>query len=85
MSRLRAIGSALLSRGVLTPGWYAILTGLAMLVVAHALGTVADDDPAAAYVAVGMAVLGIWQLERGVRAELARWPRPTAVSDHDRA
>lgn len=85
MVTLRKAFAALLSLGVPSPGWYAILTGCALILVAKALGSVADTDPAAPYVAVVLAVTGVWQLERGVRAELRRrrvrtddLPGPTA-------
>ena len=67
----RALG-ALMSRGRISAGWYAILTGVAMLLVAYALGSVGHDDRAAWVVAVVLVVLGLWQLERGVRSELVR-------------
>ncbi|QNN53432.1 hypothetical protein [Nocardioides mesophilus] len=72
MAIRRDVASTLLSRGVLSPGWNAILTGLALLLVAYALGSVAGDDAAAPFVAVVLAVAGLWQLERGARAELTR-------------
>jgi hypothetical protein len=72
MVTLRKAFAALLSLGVPSPGWYAILTGCALILVARALGYAADTDPAAPYVAVVLAVTGVWQLERGVRAELRR-------------
>ena len=67
----RTLGG-LMSRGRISAGWYAILTGVAMLLVAYALGSVGHDDRAAWIVAVVLVVVGVWQLERGVRAELAR-------------
>jgi hypothetical protein len=77
MRLLRAAASRLMSMGVLSVGWYAILTGLALLYVAYVLGSVsADDDGAAPLVAVVMALTGVWQLERGLRAEFQRRPKP---------
>ena len=50
-----------------------------MLYVAYLLASV-SGDAAAPIVAVALAVTGVWQLERGVRAELRR--RPTAPDKH---
>ena len=58
--------------GVLSAGWYSILTGLALLYVSYVLGSVSGDDAAAPFVAVAFVVMGAWQLERGVRAEFQR-------------
>jgi len=77
MRTVRALTAAVLSKGVISPGWYAILTGLAMIYVAYLLGTVGGDvDPAAPYVALGLGVGGVAVLERGVREELRRRQRP---------
>ena len=65
-----------MSTGVISAGWYAVLTGVALLVVAYLLGSV-SGDAAAPFVAVGLAVTGVWQLERGLRAEFQRRPRST--------
>jgi DMSO reductase anchor subunit len=72
MRALRTAASVVLSRGVISAGWYAILTGVAMLFVAWALASVGGQDPAAPVVAVVLAVTGVWQLERGLRAEFQR-------------
>jgi glucose dehydrogenase len=62
-----------MSRGDIGDGWYSVLTGLAMLVVAFLLGSVStSDDPAALVVAVVLALTGVWQLERGLRSERQR-------------
>ncbi len=66
-----------MSTGVLSAGWYSILTGLALLFVAYMLGTVSGDDAAALPVAIVLAVTGLWQLERGLRAEFQRRPKST--------
>jgi hypothetical protein len=66
----RTVASTLMSKGVLSAGWSSVLTGLALLFVAYALRSVADDDAAAPFVAVVLALAGIWQLVRGLRAEL---------------
>jgi hypothetical protein len=64
--------------GVLSDGWYAILTGLVMLLLAHLLGRVPwDVDPAATLVAMAFLVIGLRQLARGLRAELPRQRRST--------
>jgi hypothetical protein len=63
---------------VLSAGWYSILTGVVLLYVAYLLGSVSwDTDHAAPVVAVGLAVTGVWQLERGLRAEFQRRPKLT--------
>ena len=72
MTTLRRIASALMSKGVISAGWYSILTGLALLYVTSALGSVADSDSAAPYVAVLFGLAGVWQLERGVRLQFQR-------------
>lgn len=73
MPTVRAVTAAVMSKGVISPGWYAILTGLALLYVAYLLGTVGGDvDAAAPYVALVLGVGGVALLERGVRAELRR-------------
>lgn len=72
MPAARSLVSALLSKGVLSPSWYAILTGVAMLYVAYLLGTAVSDDPAALWVGLVLGVTGVWSLERGVRAEVRR-------------
>ena len=77
MATVRTVFSALMSKGVLSRGWYSILTGLALLFVAYGLSSVAEDDAAAPIVAVVLAVLGAWQLERGLRAEFQRRPKST--------
>ena len=77
MGFTRAAASRLMSTGVLSAGWYSILTGLALLFVAYALGTVSGDDAAALPIAVALAVTGVWQLERGLRAEFQRRPKAT--------
>lgn len=76
MGAARTIFSRLWSSGVLSPGWYQILTGLALLFVSYLLGS-ASGDAAAPFVAVALAVAGAWQLERGLRAEFQRRPRST--------
>ena len=59
--------------GVLSAGWYSILTGGALLYLAYVLGTVSwSADRAAPFVAAACAVTGVWQLIRGLRAEFRR-------------
>lgn len=66
-----------MSIGVLSAGWYAILTGLTFLYVAYLLGSVSpSDDGAAPFVALMLGLTGVWQLERGLRAEFQRMPKP---------
>ena len=75
VTRIRALLARLLSWGVPSEGWYAVLTGLALLVAARMTGSAADTDPAAPYVTVVLVLAGAWQVERGLRAELRRRPR----------
>jgi hypothetical protein len=77
MASVRAAVTRLMSVGALSAGWYSLLTGAAMLYLAYLLGTAAGDDPAAPYVAIVLAVTGIWQVERGVRAELRQRTKST--------
>ena len=56
-----------MSMGVVSAAWYSVLTGGALLYVAYLLGSVSGDS-AAPFVAVALAVTGVWQLERGLRA-----------------
>jgi hypothetical protein len=65
-----------MSTGVLSAGWYSVLTGLALLYVSYVLGSI-PGDAAAPFVAVALAVTGVWQLERGLRAEFQRRPKST--------
>jgi hypothetical protein len=60
-----------MSTGVLSPGWSAIVTGAALLYVAYLLASV-SGDAAAPYVAVLLAIAGVWQVGRGSRAEVQR-------------
>jgi len=67
---LRAAASRLMTIGMLSDGWYSILTGLALLFLAYVLGGIPwADDPAANLVAMAFLVMGLWQLTRGLRAE----------------
>jgi len=74
MTTLRTLVSALLSKGVLSAGWYSILTGLVLMIVGVALASVSHDDPAAGVVGVFLFLTGLWQLERGVRSEFRATP-----------
>jgi len=64
-----------MSRGALSAGWYSVLTGLAMLFVAYMLGAASEDDAAAPFVAIVLAVTGVWQLARGLRDEFQGRPK----------
>ena len=75
MTTLRTLASALLSKGVLSAGWYSILTGLVLLILGFALASVSGDDPAAGVVGVVSFLAGVWQLQRGLRSEFTRRPR----------
>jgi len=57
---------------MLSAGQYSVLTGLALLYVSYVLGSVSRDDAAALPVAIVFAVMGFWQLARGVRSEIRR-------------
>ena len=64
--------------GVISDGWYAILTGLVLLLLAYLLGSVPwDVDPAATLVAMAFLVMGLWQLTRGLRTEFPRQRKST--------
>ena len=77
MTTLRRLVSHLLVKGVISAGWYSILTGLALFVVGWALASVPlRDDLAAGVVGVVALLAGVWQLERGLRSEFQRRPRP---------
>jgi hypothetical protein len=65
----------LLTRGVPSPGWSSVLTGLALLVVASLLGYDADQEPVLFVAGVAVGVAAVWMIERGLRAEYARRPR----------
>jgi hypothetical protein len=71
-SAVRALVSALLSKGVISPGWYSILTGVAMLLVAYLVGSAVHTDPAALPVGLTLGVVGVWSIERGIRSEVQR-------------
>ena len=77
----RAVVSRLMSMGVISAGWYSVLTGLAMLAAAYLVGSGAPDDAAAFPVSAVLAVAGVWQLERGLRAEFQGRPRSTDDSE----
>jgi tetrahydromethanopterin S-methyltransferase subunit C len=76
VNALHRLASALLSKGVISAGWYSILTGLVLGVVGLALASVSRDDVAAGVVGVVAFLVGAWQLERGLRSEFQRRPRP---------
>ncbi len=71
-SALRAVLAALMAKGVISPGWYAILTGAAMLFVAYLLGSAVHDDRAALFVGLALGLTGVWSIERGIRSEVQR-------------
>jgi len=69
-----------MAMGMLSAGWYSILTGAVLLYLAYVLGSVSwSDDKAAPFVAAALGVTGVWQLARGLRAEFQR--RPTAMDE----
>lgn len=72
MRVLRTVGAALLSKGVISRGWYAVLTGIAMLYAALSIASAAETDPAAPFVVLALAVAGLWSIERGWRLEFRR-------------
>jgi hypothetical protein len=69
---LRRYFSGLWTTGLISPGWYAVLTGLAMLFVVWLLMPVTGDDPAVPFVALALTLTGIWSIVRGVRLERDR-------------
>ena len=77
MASLRSVVSGVMSKGVLSPGWNSIVTGVAFLFLAYVLGTGAGEDSAAPFVAIVLAAMGAWQLERGLRAEFRRRAKST--------
>ena len=77
MTTFRKLASRLLSVGVISAGWYSVLTGSALLVVGVALASTSpSDDPAAPVVGVLFVLAGVWQVERGLRSEFRRHTRP---------
>lgn len=78
MRFLSAAASRLMAKGLLSAGWYSILTGLVLLYLAYVLGRIPwDVDRAATFVSVAFAATGVWQLTRGLRAEFQRRPKST--------
>jgi hypothetical protein len=75
MTTVRGLAAALLSKGVLSAGRDAILTGLALVVLGLALASVSGDDAAAGVVGLASFLAGAWQLERGLRLQFQRRPR----------
>ena len=69
------LAAALMSRGVISRGWYSVLTGVAMLLVVWLIAPATNSDPAVPVVALVLAVTGIWNIERGLRAEYQRRPK----------
>ena len=67
MTLLRRLGSRLLSTGVISAGWYDILTGLAMLCAVRVLAPGFTTDRAAPPVGIVMGIVGVYLIERGVR------------------
>jgi asparagine N-glycosylation enzyme membrane subunit Stt3 len=65
MSWIRTYLAGLMAKGQIGAGWYAVLTGIVMLALARALSSAGDTDPVAPYVAVALAVTGLWSLGRG--------------------
>jgi hypothetical protein len=69
------IAAALMSRGVISRGWYSVLTGVAMLLAVWLIAPASDSDPAVPVVVLVLALTGIWSIERGLRAEYQRRPK----------
>jgi len=69
MKVLHSYVASLMAKGVISTGWYSILTGLAMLFVAYLLFGV-DADRAAPVVADVLVVVGIWVTARGIWSEV---------------
>ncbi|WP_107772035.1 hypothetical protein [Nocardioides sediminis] len=73
MNTVRALAAALLSKGVISPGCYSILTGVALVLLGIGLASVSlTADPAAGVVGLVFFLAGLWQLERGLRSEFRR-------------
>jgi glucose dehydrogenase len=69
------IAAAVMSKGVISRGWYSVLTGVAMLLAVWLIAPTSDSDPAVPFVALVLALTGIWNIERGLRAEYQRRPK----------
>ena len=65
MRRIREYLEGFLAKGQIGPGWYAILTGLVMLGLAHVLSSAGDTDAVAPYGAGVLAIPGLWSLASG--------------------
>jgi hypothetical protein len=72
MAVLRTIRATLLSKAVPSPGRYSIWTGLAMLYVAWLIAPASDTDWAVPFVALALAITGVWSIERGFGLERQR-------------
>lgn len=79
VDRVRTAGARLMSTGVPGPGWYRILTGVVLLLLACLLGS-GVEDPAAPFVAVGLAVVGVQQLGAGMGSVAQRRGRPVTTA-----
>ena len=71
MTTLRTLVSALLSKSVLSAGWYSMLTGLVLMIVGLRWRRCLTMT------LLRVSSAGLWQLERGVRSEFQRRPRPS--------
>jgi hypothetical protein len=67
MSMLRRYLAGVMSKGVLSPAANAIVTGVAMVLLAWILWPVRGDDAAVRPVAIGLALLGVALILRGDR------------------
>ena len=72
MQVLRRFAATVMSTGVISRGWYSILTGVAMLYVVWLLRPAYGTDTAAPFVGLGLGITGIWCLVRGLLFEARR-------------
>ncbi len=72
MPVLRKFAATVMSKGLISRGWYSILTGVAMLYVVWLLGPAYDTDTVAPFVGLSLAITGMWCLQRGIRFEARR-------------
>jgi len=67
---LRRILAGAMARGVISPGWYAMLTGLVMLILVWLLVPLWHSDSGVPIAVPLLTVFGVWSLVRGVLLEI---------------
>ena len=81
MAAVRGWCAMLMSKGIISHGWYSILTGAAMLYVARGLWSVRGSDAAAPFAAVVLGITGVSLVERGIRFREQAPPQRLTDSD----